>query len=63
MDLEVSGELVNEWENYMKALSGAGITLHKDSRDSLIWTGGSASGRMTFKNLYNDILTTHRLSS
>jgi hypothetical protein len=60
-DLELIGELVKEWDNYMKALSGAGMTLQEDSKDLLIWTGGNTSGRMTAKNFYNAILTTHGL--
>jgi hypothetical protein len=59
--LELSGDLVKEWENFTQALSGAGITLQDDSRDILIWTSGDASGRMTVKNFYNSILTTHGL--
>jgi hypothetical protein len=43
-------------------LSGAGITLQEDSKDSLIWTGGDASGRMTVKNFYNAISNNSRVT-
>lgn len=62
-DLELSGDLFIEWENYTKALSEKGITLQEESRDSLLWTGGDASGRMTVKNFYNAIHTIHGLPS
>jgi len=46
-ELELFGDLFIEWETYTKALCEAGITLQEESKDSLPWKGGDASGRMT----------------
>jgi hypothetical protein len=62
-ELELTGKHATEWDNYTVALSGVGIAIKEFSKDIMIWIGGNASGRMTDKNFYNAILTTHGLPS
>jgi hypothetical protein len=55
--LGIRGRLATEWEQYRRALLGAGITI-RDSTDTLVWTGGDSSGNMTVKNVYSALIST-----
>jgi hypothetical protein len=44
--LGLNGILAEEWNNYTKGLSTAGVILG-ESNDKLMWTGGDASGKTT----------------
>jgi hypothetical protein len=49
--LGINGDLAKEWEQYRRALAGAGILL-APTEDELRWSGGDGSGFPTAKNLY-----------
>jgi hypothetical protein len=54
-DLPLFGSMALEWDSYTAALKQAGISL-TDARDSLIWAGGDATGRVSVKNIYAALL-------
>jgi hypothetical protein len=56
-DLMLSDEIAIEWEDYIIVLQEAGVSL-SDHRDSLMWIGGDASGRINVKNLYDTVSST-----
>jgi hypothetical protein len=47
-DLGISGNIESEWDQYCINLNEAGVSL-SEKEDTLIWTGGDSSGRMTVK--------------
>jgi hypothetical protein len=51
VDLDLSGQLQEEWQAYRCALINNGITLQEKS-DLLKWTGGNMSGQVTVRNIY-----------
>jgi hypothetical protein len=50
-DLLLCNPIATEWDHYVSALKGAGVTL-SSSPDSLLWAGGDATGSLSVKNLY-----------
>jgi hypothetical protein len=61
-DLGLTGNLADEWNNYTNELNGAGVTLHSNEEDTLLWTGGDKKGDLTVKNCYEAILSLQELS-
>ena len=55
--LEISGVHALEWENYIKELKMAGITLD-NNKDTLLWTIGDSFGNISVKNIYDAIIST-----
>jgi hypothetical protein len=53
-ELELTGNLVDEWFSFCKALILSGIQL-QPKEDLLIWSGGDHSGVMTVRNVYNTL--------
>jgi ribonuclease HI len=51
LDLHLNFDLRTEWDIFAQHLKAAGVYL-KTTPDSLIWTGGDRSGRLTAKNVY-----------
>jgi hypothetical protein len=56
-DLGLTGILSDDWENYIKELNGAGVTLHSNEEDALLWSGGDKKGELSVKNCYEAILS------
>jgi hypothetical protein len=56
-DLGISGNLASEWDHYCDNLNEAGVSLN-EKEDTLIWTGGDSSGRLTVKNIYAALIST-----
>lgn len=50
-DLVLGGSWATEWNCYIAAIRGVGISLTVEP-DSLLWAGGDATGTLTVKNLY-----------
>jgi hypothetical protein len=51
-DLQLNLEHWAEWDNFAQLLKDSGVYL-KAKADSLLWTGGDRSDRITAKNVYN----------
>jgi hypothetical protein len=60
-DLDLTGNLDTDWDNYTSELKRAGITLHKAAGDTLLWTGGDSYGNLSVKNIYDAIISTQDL--
>jgi len=56
-ELGISGNLSLEWEHFCDNLNEAGVSLN-ENEDSLIWTRGDSSGRLSVKNLYAALIST-----
>jgi hypothetical protein len=61
-DLGISGNLASEWEHYRDNLNEAGVSLN-EKEDTLIWTGGDSSGKMSVKNIYATLISTFRVAT
>jgi hypothetical protein len=61
VDLGLTGNLTDEWNNYTIELNGARVTLHLDEEDSLLWTRGDKKGDLTAKNCYEAMLSLQEL--
>jgi hypothetical protein len=61
-DLNLDGRWALEWNRFSSALKSAGISLTEEP-DSLLWTGGDASGLLTVKNLYEALFSHFRPES
>lgn len=55
-ELNLDGRWALEWNRFSTALKSAGISL-TTAPDSLLWTGGDASGLLTVKNLYEALFS------
>jgi hypothetical protein len=55
--LDLNGILAEEWNNYTKGLSAAGVILGK-STNKLLWTRGDVTGKTTVKNIYLALVST-----
>jgi hypothetical protein len=55
--LGLRGILAEEWDSFTKRLSAAGVTLG-DTDDTLMWTGGDASGKTTVIFFYSALVST-----
>jgi hypothetical protein len=54
-DLSLSGRMATDWNFFTFHLKCAGISLNEDP-DTLVWTGGDASGIPSVKNIYEALL-------
>lgn len=54
-ELSLSGQRATEWKKFIFDLKCAGISLN-DEPDTLLWTGGDASGIPSVKNIYAALL-------
>jgi hypothetical protein len=59
-DLRLSGTLASEWDCFVKELMGVGVSLF-DFNDTLLWTGGDATGKISVKNIYSALISTQDL--
>jgi hypothetical protein len=50
-DLGLEGELIEEWNNYVKGLVGSGFELNNE-KDSLMWSWDTKGGQVTTKQAY-----------
>jgi len=57
LELELTGNLVEEWDRFRRALHALGVSLF-DNEDELIWTRGDSSGDLSTKNLYAALIST-----
>jgi hypothetical protein len=57
LSLGLNGTLAEEWNNFTKGLSTAGVYLGEEN-DTLLWAGGDASGKITVKNIYLALVST-----
>jgi hypothetical protein len=55
--LGLSGILADEWDSYTRNISAAGVILG-NSEDTLLWTGGDASGKATVIFFYSALVST-----
>jgi hypothetical protein len=60
-DLEMTGNHASDWDNYTTELKRTGVTLHEAVDDTLLWTGGDSSRNLSFKNIYDVIISTQDL--
>jgi hypothetical protein len=49
------------WNFYTAELNRVGVTLHADTKDSLLWSGGDLSRNLNVKNCYEAIISTQNL--
>jgi len=59
--LELTRFHSSEWESYIAELNKAEVTLHSNSEDALLWTGGDTIGNLNVRNIYNVVLSTQAL--
>jgi hypothetical protein len=60
-ELDLTRLLSSNWDSYIAELNRAGVTLHINAEDSLLWTGGNSYGNLTVKNYYDAIISTQEL--
>jgi hypothetical protein len=60
--LGLNGTLAEEWNNFTKGLTTAGVYLGEEN-DKLLWAGGDASGKITVKNIYLALVSTQNFQS
>jgi hypothetical protein len=60
--LGLNGTLAEEWNNFTKGLTVAGVYLGEEN-DKLLWVGGDASDKITVKNIYLALVSTQNFQS
>ena len=57
-DLRLSSAIATEWDDFIMELQGVGAAL-SNNKDTLLWTGGDTFGKISVKNIYVTLISTH----